>query len=439
MAKGKSKAGRKQSSGIKILIINLHSSYNAGDDVLTRVTISQLKQSFVHPQIILAMNDPASHDGQEKAVGSFMSWLKPKNKSQFSWGVLKIPWLLSLCLLTVVFYRLFGVPKLDWMSPARRELVHAYLEADLVVSSAGNFLYSSGYGITLLVTLFTIKYAMLLGKPVYMMPQTVGPLSHGWERKLTAFVLRGMRLCFVRDAISKLELEKMKVWAENCTIVPDMAFLFPSVPPKDGQTFLPDANIHEKRQSWLGVTLINWEAQNKLFRQQARYETAVAAAIRHFVQVYNGVVFLFGQVRGPTSADDDIVPARRVKKKLAQLENKVVLVEKVLSAEQLKAAYGQMDLFIGTRLHSNIFALSQGVPAILIQYQYKTEGVAKMLDLEEWVLNIETIEPNAIICKLDALANQEHELRRKITNTVAKIEKQIVQVSEKIAADFENL
>lgn len=423
---------------MKVLIINLHSSHNAGDDVLTRVTVSQLQKAFVTPELILAMNDPASYDGFGKTVGSFMTWFKVDRKGHASWKLFAAPWLLFSSMLTAVLYRLFGVHILGWVKPSRQHLLRAYLEADLVVSSAGNFLYSSGRGISLLVTLFTIKFAMWMGKPVYMMPQTVGPLTHRWERIITAAVLRDMRLCFVRDAISKLELMKMKAWSDRCFLVPDMAFIFPKMSARAGQRILATADIDiERNRPLLGITLINWAAQNKAFNLQEQYETAVAAAIRHFVQAYNGRVVLFAQVRGPTWAEDDLVPAQSVKETVRELGGKVVLVEESVSAEQLKAAYGQMDLFIGTRLHSNIFALSESVPAIMIQYQYKTLGVARMLDLEEWVINIETVRPSTLIKKLDQLVEQKEALHQKIAHNLVEIKQQVTQVCRQIAVDFE--
>lgn len=425
---------------MKILIINLHSSNNAGDDVLTKVTVSQLKKAFSSPELTLAMNDPASYDGPGITVSSFMTWFKDdKNALSFRKSFVAF-WVLCLSLLTAVVYRLFGVCIMGWVGSTRKDLLRAYLEADLVISSAGNFLYSSGRGTTLLITLFTISFAMLAGKPVYMMPQTVGPLKRHWERAFTATVLRKMRLCFVRDKISKLELMKMGVWTDRCFLVPDIAFVFSEPVYQDGAAVLKTAGIDSARnRPLLGVTLINWAAQNKWFNQQEQYETAVAAAIRHFVQVYNGWVVLFAQVRGPTWAEDDIVPAKRVKKSLLELADKVVIVESIITADKLKAAYSHMDLFIGTRLHSNIFALSECIPAIMIQYQYKTRGVAKMLDLEEWVLDIETIESDLLIERLDELIVQKAGLRIKIAQVLAEVQQQATQVCTQIAANFKNL
>ncbi len=41
-----------------------------------------------------------------------------------------------------------------------------------------------------------------------------------------------------------------------------------------------------------------------------------------------------------------------------------------------------MDLFLGTRLHSNIFALVAGVPVVAVAYQYKTFGLMEMIGLK---------------------------------------------------------
>ena len=425
---------------MKILIVNLHSSRNAGDDVLTQVTVSQLQQAFVLPEITLAMNDPASYHGPGTTVGSFMTWFQRGNAPGSFWKLLTAPWLLLMVLVPAVSYRLAGAKIMWGFNAARQALLQAYLEADLVVSSAGNFLYSSGRGSSLLISLWTIKFAMLCGKPVYMMPQTVGPLNRSWERRLTASVLSQMRLCFVRDDISKLELMKMKAWSKRCYLVPDLAFVFPALPASTGQAVLTKAGVDLQADGpLLGITLINWAAQNKAFQQQDQYETAVAAAVRHFVENYDGRVILFAQVRGPTWAEDDLVPAKRVKERVSQLGNNVLLFDQELSALQLKAAYGQMDLFIGSRLHSNIFALSEGVPALFIQYQYKTRGVAKMLDLEEWVLTIEAAEPEQLIKRLDRLVEQQASLRQKIQRNLEVVRQQAAQVTRQIATDFESL
>jgi colanic acid/amylovoran biosynthesis protein len=418
---------------MRILIVNLHSSHNAGDDVLTRVTVQQLAQAFPGARLTLAMNDPGSYQGAEQTIGSFMTWLKDERGR---WR-LRSPVLLLLSFLTVLGYRLMGERVLALTPAAYRPLLKAYFSADLVVSSAGNFLYSSGrFGLVLLLALYIMVYGWLAGKPLYTMPQTIGPLRHRWEEWLARWTLGKARLLFVRDAISQAELQRIGAWDERCRLVPDVAFALPPAPTAAGESLLAAHGLRPEDRPRLGVTLINWGAQNRLFAGQEGYETAVAHTIRHFLQRRGGQVFLFAQVRGPSPAEDDLIPAQRVKAQLADLGDQVVLVAAPSAPEELKAAYGLMDLFLGSRLHSNIFALCEGVPAVTIQYQYKTHGVMQMLGLEEWVIEIEQVNEADLSALLARLWGEQANARRHLQNAMPTIVAEASGVGQAIAADY---
>lgn len=423
---------------MKILIINLHSSRNAGDDVLMRVSIDLLRHNFPGAEIVLAMNDPESCPESEISVGSFTTWVK----SQDSFGKETIVgfFALGLSAFVALLYRFFGVKILS-ISPHRfRPLLNAYFESDLIVSSAGNFLYSSGrFGFAFLINIVTIAYAVLLGKPLYAMPQTLGPIKYFWEGWLLGWVAQRMRLVFVRDPISVKLLQAVKGWHDGCLLVPDVAFLFPGGEQARGQKVLDTAVAHTYTPR-LGVTLINWQAQNRQFQGQKAYETAVSASIRIFIEQTNGQAILFSQVRGPTLAEDDRIPARRVHKMLADLGDQVVLIEEEnVTADSLKAAYGLMDIFLGTRLHSNIFSLTSGTPAVMIQYQYKTWGIMEMLGLEEWVIDINEVSTLSLSEKLMSLWLQRQAVEKKILEAVTMTIQQIEQIGILITADYKTL
>lgn len=426
-------------SHIKILIVNLHSSRNAGDDVLTHVTMDILLHHFPDASIKLAMNDPLSYEGVGNTVGSFMTWLKPSN--HFSLSVFVGPIFIYLSFLCAISYRIFKTAPL-WLFPqSHRRLLTAYLEADFVVSSAGNFLYSSGrLGFAFVIAIYTMLFGWFVGKPVYMMPQTIGPLKHNWEGFLIKIAISRLRLVFVRDPISMELLRALNSWHDRCYLVPDVAFLFSIASEAKGIDLLQLYNVpFHKGIPLLGVTLINWEAQNRDFLGQTNYETAVAATIRTFVTRYHGQAILFSQVRGPTHAEDDRIPARRVHQQLSDLGSQVIIIEEDVAAATLKSAYKLMDIFIGTRLHSNIFALSAGTPAVMIQYQYKTRGVVQLMGLEDWVIDIENIhEPSLTSMVLDLWENREM-IAQQIQAAVTRISEQVAQVGELIAEDVKAL
>jgi colanic acid/amylovoran biosynthesis protein len=395
---------------MQILIVNLHSSRNAGDDVLTRVTVGQLAAAFPEAQIVLSMNDPESYGGAEKTVGSFMTWFRDeRGKWRWVWPLL---WVLTFLL--ACGYRLCGARVLHVVPGRYRVLMRAWFSADLVISSAGNFLYSSGrFGLVLILALYTMLYGRLLGKPVYMMPQTVGPLRYRHEELLVRWTLARMQRVVVRDALSRQELLRIGAWQEpQCLLVPDLAFAMQAAPSGVGRALLQQYGSGELPRPWLGVCLINWGAQNRSFTGQEGYEAGVADTIRHFVQTTGGSVFLLAQVRGPSVAEDDLVPARRVHQAVAPLHDRVVLVEQEPTPEQLKAIYGLMDIFMGSRLHATLFAVTEHVPTLVIQYQYKSRGVMQMLGLEQWVIEIERADSRNLIGLLMRLWSEREAVRQ---------------------------
>jgi colanic acid/amylovoran biosynthesis protein len=418
----------------KILIVNLHSSRNAGDDVLTRVTVNQLQQSFAPAELVLAMNDPASYRGEGQTVGSFMTWCRD---AQGRWRLVSGGFWLLVSLLILVGYRL-GWRSVLRLAPAeKRPLLQAYFTADLVISSAGNFLYSSGYiGLPFIIAIYTIAYAYFARKPIYAMPQTIGPLRRRWEKWLVAWIINQMRIAFVRDDISFAQLAQLSIAPERYRLVPDVAFALTPAPASEGIALLAQAKQAEFSSPHIGVTLVDWGAQNHLFKRQTAYETAVAGALRHFLTRHGGQLFLFAQVRGPSTAENDLNPARRVQWQLADLGERVVVVAAETNPETLKAAYGQMDFFVGTRLHSNIFALSEGIPVIAIQYQPKTAGVMQMLGLADWVIDISEVETESLLALLQKMWRHIGQNQAVVKRVMPPIVTQANQVGSFIAADF---
>lgn len=422
----------------KILLINVHSSRNAGDAALTQVTLQQIAENFPGSQVTLSMDDPESHLGPEQAIGSVFTWLKRTTSTgQTNWRMARVLWLLPASLLPILSYRWRRKPIYVLTPKSLRSLMQAYLDADLAISKPGGFLYSSGSGLSLALGVYTMALALLAGKPVYMFPQSVGPLRRTWESLLIRWLLGRVRIVMVREEVSLRLLQACGVRNPRLYLVPDVAFALPAAEREAAQTWLQDLGIDFRQNCpLLGMTMMNWGAQNPRFQWQARYEDACAAAARFFIEQYHGQVILFPQVWGPLISQDDRVPARRLAERLSDLGRAVRVVEQPLSAELLKAIYGCMDLFIGTRMHSNIFALSQGVPVIAIGYLHKTEGIARMAGVGEWVVDIRTVESPVLIEKVRALWLTRQAWRERIQQVVPKLIEQANLAGKMVAEDF---
>lgn len=420
----------------EVLLTNVHSYRNAGDAALTYVTVEQLREQFPHSHITLAMDDPDSHSGEGEAIESFFSLVRRRNK----WHIGNLLLLIPASIVPIITYRLFSKPVLAFTPRRWQPLLRAYVRSHMVVSKPGGFLYTSGRGLTLLISIYTLALALFAGKPVYIFPQSIGPLSRRWERILLKHVLRQVRIVMVREPNSLHQLQTWGLSSRSCYLLPDLAFTYPSAPASSAKEWLQRHGIDLDRGSpLLGMTVINWEAQNPHFKLQARYETACAETARFFAERYGGKVVLFPQVWGPSPSQDDRVPTCRIADQLSDLRSSLLMVEEPIPSDLLKSVYGLMSLFIGTRMHSNIFALSQGVPVIAIGYQPKTRGILQMLELDQWAIDIRQVTEQRLTKMLRELWEEQEAVRVHLDDIVPTLVQQASQAGAMIAADFSAL
>ncbi len=425
---------------MNILVINLHSCQNAGDAALTHETLRQLRRAFPQAHFTLAPNDPQSHRHleEEEIVGSFMSWVcRLDRERRWRWQILRFPYHFLHSLVAVLTFRLWGRPTYLDRHPDRRRLMQAYFGADLVVSCAGGFLYTThALAVSFWWSIYSMLFARLSGKPLYMFPQSIGPFATRFHRWGAYFVLNRVRLIVVRDLVSAQAVAAggfRRPWH----LLPDVAFATPTGDKEEAARWLARRGLDPSdNRPRIGVTLMNWGAQSRLFAAQSTYEEAMVSLVQEATHRLGAQVVLFSQVVGPSASEDDGIIARRIYDRL-QDGSSIVLADGQLPPEQLKAAYGLMDFFVGTRMHSNILALSAGVPTLAIGYLTKTRGIMEMLGLGEWVCDIGHIEPSGLVTLFRRAWSQRQIIGRQLQEVMPRIQEEAQHAGALIAADWQ--
>ena len=426
----------------RILIINLHSSHNAGDAALAFAAAQQLHEAIPGSTVTLSLNDPASHPDSDPKVGSFMHWFHAiSTNGKPKWRLGEIVRLGAGSLAAVAAYHWRKHPVFPFISTEQKTFLQAYFDADLVASAPGNFLYSSGkLGLSFLTAIYAMVYALWAGKPLYLLPQSIGPLKRTWEHWLIRYVLNRARLVLVREEMSLQQIHQARASNPRVHLQPDMAFSFSPASSAEAKQWLQSHDIEADREiPLLGVTAINWGAQTGHHATQARYESALADTVRYFVEQVHGKVVFFPQVAGATDSADDRLPARRVTGLLTDINEYVTLIETPPPPSVLMAAYGLMDIFIGTRMHSNIFALCSGVPVLAIAYRHKTQGIMHMLGLDEWSIDIQAASGTTLIERLSALWEQRQAVRESIRQAIPPVVSASRRAGTMIAEDYARL
>jgi colanic acid/amylovoran biosynthesis protein len=390
--------------GPRICIANVYYFANTGDAALLLALIAELRRVFGHPSLVaLTMEEvePGETLAEVRLERSLMSLAYHTFGKRFVKGLYTI-WVIGLTMCAVPLWRRTGVLALP---PGLRKATQSLIDADLVVTVGGGYLRGKkdlATHLGLFLMLHPIWLATMAGVPVMCHSQSIGPFGNRFQRWLTARTLSRVELLAAREDISVDALDEMGLRAPKIIRAADAGFLFETSEEVDVRTVagLPaDARV-------VGVTVRQWlhgEAQE-------RYEAAVAAACDHMIRSAAAHVVFIPQVTVTELGDDDRIVGHRVADKMVQQQSVRVLDES-FSPFEVKALYESLDLLVGTRFHSVIFALTACVPAIAIEYEHKTGGIMAELGLSEWVCDINTVTADQLTERFDALVDAADDYR----------------------------
>ena len=146
---------------MNILIVNLHSALNLGDDAIMQATLRALKESFPEAIITAAANDPDSWRKYTdiSVVGSLAWWVIDRSRGAWRWRKPHAIMYAGLLALAIGLYRSLNV-KFLFGSAEQRRLLTAYYSADLVLScGGGNFYAHRPLSIAFIWSLLTLATA----------------------------------------------------------------------------------------------------------------------------------------------------------------------------------------------------------------------------------------------------------------------------------------
>jgi colanic acid/amylovoran biosynthesis protein len=422
-------------SSPRVLVINLHATENAGDAALLEMAIVALREALPGCSLTLAMNVPDARYCEPQSsinvVPSFIRATQPVSGSSAE-RVARLLVFGSIALLSALCWRVLRVLP---PSPAGlRAILRAYAGADLVTSCPGNIFASTGkLGFPLLLSAVTVAIALAMGKPLNVLPQSIGPLRSRWERTLVGMIYRRARVVMVREPVSLRLAQHLGIASARLRFIPDLAYAYPAahwtVVPRELRV-----RLDQLPHPLIGVTAVNRLLSAVDDSVWSAYEAGLAEGLTRFAEQRGASVVFFPQVTGPSEREDDRIAARRIAA-LMPPEVDVVLVDDQLSPGELKALYGRTDLFVGTRLHSVIFATGMGVPTLCVEYLSKTRGLAEMLGLERWRLDLPQVTGKNVDRALSELWEARAEVRKALQEKLPEMTGAVRRASELIRSE----
>ena len=406
---------------VNIVVTNVWTDDNKGDSAIVLATLRLLQERFGAPRFTL-LSEISDEDISQLRAYRHLTAEFPQvsilpNPAHIPFSVPRsLSWTTACWLLRFGWQILQGgvVLMLAWLTHAgglveacagpHRPWVRSLREADLVVSKGGGFLFHSR-GMRSLIHIFGRVYPLLLAvglrRRVLLFSQSIWGV-HTWPvKQLIRPLLARVDDMWVREPITA-EYLRCHFGLTRVRVVPDAAFAFPA--DSTSPRVLSLAHRWPVGSPVVGVTVRVWGSRSSPVYK--RYLVAIAKSLIWLIESkLETTIVVIAHTIGPTDQGDDRLATNDLVSLLPRkVLKRVFVVDEDLSPRELKSLYGKLDLLIGTRFHSVIFATSMGVPSLAISYHGpKAEGIMRMLGQEMFVLPYNSVTANSIIRRVDRL------------------------------------
>ena len=402
---------------MNILIVNVHSALNLGDDAIMYTTIRSIQHRFPDANITVAANDPDSWAKYEhiEVSNALCTWIANCRLGLWRQRFYLTPFVILFLCLSAILFRLFNIG-LHTGSYEKDQLLDAYFNTDLVLSCGGGNFYAHGpLSPGFVWNLITLGFAVGLKKRVIMLPQSIGPIEHWWQRVLAKAILNRVDTIMVREPESERFIISTLKLTRPPIPIPDLAF---GLPPVVGR--LPVKITQNDSKLRVGFTIIDRSAQNPNFLDQETYEDAICSLITKLDQEYSAEIFLIIQCYGPSKDQDDRNITNRIYQRLQNHIANISVLDNFNDALEIKSAIKALDFVIGTRMHTGIFALSNSIPVILMGYQPKTCGMMKSFGLPKYCCEMEEVTEQGLDDLIEDLQRNLDDLKWEISANFSK-------------------
>jgi len=317
------------------------------------------------------------------------------------------------------------------------------LNADIIGAISGGDSFSDIYGIGRLIYVALPQILIIiLGKPLYFLPQTLGPFNGTFAKVIARYILRRSMMIYSRDR-SGFETVKGLV-GRDCRRLAfsyDMGFALKPTIRKNRIPIWFDK--YDKSNPLVGINVsgllyMGGYTRKNMFGINTDYPRLIQNIIEMFLEKYNAQVMLIPHVFGTgKDSESDVIACRDIYNNTTNMvRNNVHLIEEEYDQHEIKALIGRSDFFLGSRMHACIAAISQCIPAVGLAYSRKFYGVFESIGMEDLVIDIRKLDGDAIVDSVELIYLNRRELRKKLENIIPEVNASVHNLFKQIINNY---
>lgn len=309
-------------------------------------------------------------------------------------------------------------------------------QVDAVLDISG-FAYGDAWNVCKLKDSWAwVEYCLIKKKPYVFLPQAWGTFK---QRDIASF---GRKICsnatmvFSRDADSTTHLSNLlNIPSDDLRTIPDIVFSFHGERISIGRSLLNNIGIESD-----GKPIVALVPNMRVYER-----TSGLGAANHYVKILvdigNYIIEHLGAnllllpneiyVPGSMGADDRFI-CGIIQSHIRRYDHCFVVRDQ-LSSEAIKSLIGQADLLVGSRFHSLVFGLSQGVPVIALGWSHKYPELLRSFGMERYAVEHNRMDSLEIITLVKQAWDQRESLKNRICDVVPILQDKVEQMFDEVA------
>lgn len=290
---------------------------------------------------------------------------------------------------------MYGVKAVDRFN--FREVFTAIRNTDLFISGGGSLLQDVTSTRSLVYYLAIMKLTKLMGKPVMVYANGIGPIERRLNRILAKNILNKVDLITLRDEKSFEYIEELGIKNENTFVTADPVFTLQASSEERIQEIL-DLECIPKDKKMIGLSIRQWKRSDDFI-------PILVEAVDYMIEKYDVNVLLV-----PMHYPEDLNISKEIK---TMAKKDCYVIENQYSVEEIMGIINRFEIIIAMRLHSLIYAATQEVPMVGLSYDPKVDGILKSLGMKD-ICNVEGLTIKDLIKSIDTVLENRESLKEKL-------------------------
>ncbi len=283
------------------------------------------------------------------------------------------------------------------------EIIKSLKISDIFINGGGSLLQDVTSSKSLYYYLILTDLAKKMGLITALYSNGVGPINSSFNRYLTKRVLEKTDFLSVRDEDSRAFLRDIGIRKE-VYLTADPALILEPASTERGREILKSEGIDiENINSIVGISVRPWVYDySEVF---AKFSDFISRELK------SEILFI------PFHGEDDIEVSLKIMK---LMNERAHVIKGIYNPKELMSIIKRINLLVGVRLHSLIFAAAVGTPFCGLSYDPKIDGFLKMFEMEP-IGYMDNLDLDTLCSKVEELWANRESAGKKINEKVIKL------------------